>query len=80
MMEMNLKTALTYSAVVGSGGFLGALARYGLAGLVQRQASLTPFPYGTLVVNLVGCFAIGALAGVAESRQLFGRWCACSRS
>lgn len=72
MMETNLKAALTYSAIVGSGGFLGALARYGLAGLVQRQAPLAAFPYGTLAVNLVGCFAIGALVGLAESRQLFG--------
>lgn len=36
------------------------------------QFPLTSFPYGTLVVNLLGCFAIGVLAGLAESRQLFG--------
>lgn len=71
-VETNLKAALTYSALVGLGGFLGALARYGLTGLVQRQSAFAAFPYGTLVVNLLGCFAIGALAGLAESRQLFG--------
>jgi CrcB protein len=58
--------------MVGSGGFVGALARYGVSGLVHRQASLTTFPFGTLVVNLLGCFAIGILAGLAEVRQLFG--------
>jgi len=50
----------------------GALARYGLSGLVHRQVPLTTFPYGTLVVNLIGCFAIGVVTGLAESRQLFG--------
>jgi CrcB protein len=67
-----VKTALINAAVVGSGGFLGALARYGLGGLVHRQIPLATFPYGTLLVNLLGCFAIGLLAGLAESRQLFG--------
>ncbi len=52
--------------------FSGALARYGLSGLVHRQVPLTTFPYGTLVVNLMGCFAIGVVTGLAESRQLFG--------
>lgn len=72
MMETSFRTALTYSAIVGSGGFLGALARYGLAGLVQRRVPLLTFPYGTLVVNLSGCLAIGVLAGLTESRQVFG--------
>ena len=71
-MERSLKTALINAVVVGSGGFLGALARYGLSGLVHRQVPLATFPYGTLVVNLLGCFIIGVLAGLAESRQLFG--------
>ena len=64
--------ALINAALVGSGGFVGALARYGLSGLVQRQIPLTTFPYGTLVVNLLGCFLIGVVAGLADSRQLFG--------
>ncbi len=71
-METSLKTALINAVVIGSGGFLGALARYGLSGLVHRQMPLATFPYGTLVVNLVGCLGIGVIAGLAESRQLFG--------
>ena len=67
-----MKETLINAAEVGSGGFLGALARYGLSGLVQRQLPLSTFPYGTLSVNLLGCFAIGILAGLAESRQLLG--------
>ncbi|MCZ6696204.1 MAG: fluoride efflux transporter CrcB [Acidobacteria bacterium] len=67
-----MKAALINAVVVGSGGFLGALARYGLSGLVHRQVPLTTFPYGTLVVNLLGCLVIGMVAGLAEARQLFG--------
>ena len=67
-----MKTALIQALVVGSGGFFGALARYGLSGLVHRRIPLTTFPYGTLVVNLLGCLAIGVVAGLVESRQLFG--------
>jgi CrcB protein len=71
-VETSLKVALINAVVVGSGGFLGALARYGLSGLVQRQVTVATFPYGTLIVNLLGCLAIGVLAGLADSRQLFG--------
>lgn len=71
-MEISFKMALINSAVVGSGGFLGALARYGLGGLVHRQVPMAAFPYGTLVVNLLGCLLIGVLAGLADSRQVFG--------
>ena len=67
-----MKTTLISALIVGSGGFLGALARYGLSGLVQRQVPHVAFPYGTLVVNLVGCLAIGVIVGLVETRQLFG--------
>lgn len=67
-----MKTALINALIIGSGGFLGVLARYGLSGLVHRLAPLSTFPYGTLAVNLVGCLGIGVIAGLAESRQLFG--------
>jgi len=70
-MEIGLKMALINSAVVGSGGFIGALARYSVSGLVHRQLPLATFPYGTLAVNLLGCLLIGILAGLADSRQLF---------
>lgn len=67
-----MQAALGYAAVVGVGGFIGALARYGLSGYVHRQLPEADFPYGTLVVNLLGCLLIGVLAGLAEQRQLFG--------
>jgi CrcB protein len=57
--------------LAGCGGFLGAAARYWLGGVVQR--ALPPgFPYGTLVVNATGCFAIGVLAVLADERGAMG--------
>jgi len=72
-MEITLKAALINAVMVGSGGFLGAVARYGVTGFVQRQLAPTAFPYGTLTVNLLGCFLIGAIAGLAETRQFLGQ-------
>ena len=48
-------------------GALGTVSRYGLAGLVQRLSGGS-FPWGTLVVNLVGCFLAGLLWGMFEKR------------
>lgn len=70
--ETRLKAALINAAMVGSGGFIGAICRYGLSGFVQRKAALAAFPYGTLAVNMLGCLLIGLIAGLVESRQLFG--------
>ena len=67
-----MNNALIHALLVGAGGFLGALLRYGLTGLVHRQFTVATFPHGTLAVNLLGCFMIGAFAGVAESRQVLG--------
>ena len=72
-LEADLNTTVMNLLVVGSGGFLGVVARYGLTLLVQRSVGpLTTFPYGTLAVNLLGCLAIGMFVGFIESRQLFG--------
>lgn len=49
-----------------AGGF-GALSRYGLAGLIQRWTDST-FPWGTAVVNVVGCFLFGLLWVAIEER------------
>ncbi len=56
---------------VGLGGFIGATLRYVTSGAVGRFTSQTQFPYGTFVVNLIGCLLIGFLAGVADSHDLF---------
>jgi fluoride exporter len=47
------------------GGALGSTARYWCSGVIGRHFGET-FPWGTLLVNLSGSFAIGLLAGLAE--------------
>jgi CrcB protein len=58
--------------VVFFGGGVGSVCRYLLAGLVQSR-SHTGFPIGTMVVNVIGCIAIGLLAKYflqAQTQQL----------
>ena len=57
--------------IVGSGGFIGSIARYVLSGIVTQASTVSRFPYGTLAVNTIGCLAIGALSGMAEQSGAF---------
>jgi CrcB protein len=66
-----LKPILLNALLVGSAGFLGAVSRYAVGGAVHRVFPQATFPVGTLSVNLLGCFLVGALAGLADSRHLF---------
>lgn len=54
-------------AAVGSG--VGALARYGLAGAVQRRTGGTR-PWGTAAVNVTGAVLLGLLTGLHASGQI----------
>lgn len=51
---------------IGLAGALGTWCRY-LVGLGASRAFGAAFPHGTLLVNLLGCFAMGAVAHVAAS-------------
>lgn len=48
-------------------GACGTLARYGLGGWAQRLAP-PGFPWGTLVVNVSGCFVFGLVWTLAQQR------------
>lgn len=50
---------LAAAAIVAAGGALGALARHWITIALARPGGR--FPYGTLVCNLAGCLAIGAI-------------------
>lgn len=63
---------LLNAAMVGTGGFIGAVCRYAMSSYVQRSIPTAVFPYGTLIVNMLGCLLIGLAIGYAESRQIFG--------
>lgn len=51
------------------GGALGALARYSTATLCAKVYG-SSFPFGTLFVNLAGCFLIGIVFGIGEVRGI----------
>ena len=55
--------------LIGLAGLAGTLFRYWLSGLVARQYGET-FPWGTMAVNLVGCFLTGAVFHLTEERFL----------
>jgi fluoride exporter len=56
--------------LVALGSALGGLARHFVSGLVGRRIGET-FPWGTLVVNVSGAFAIGILAAAATREVIF---------
>ncbi len=58
--------------LVGLGGFLGSISRFVMAGAFNRFSPALGFPVGTLTVNILGCFLIGLLYGLAETRSLLG--------
>lgn len=53
--------------LLAAAGAVGTLARYGVGRLLQRTAGVT-FPWGTLAVNLAGCFLAGVLFTALASR------------
>ncbi len=55
--------------LVAAGGAIGSALRFLLSGWTYRHLGTT-FPWGTLLVNVVGCFAIGLLWGVAQRLSL----------
>lgn len=57
--------------IVGLGGFIGSALRYLVGGWAQGLSKSLDFPYGTLTVNLIGCFVIGFLGQLAEARGIF---------
>lgn len=57
--------------LIGLGGFFGSILRYITSGFISRILGKPYFPYGTLFVNILGCFFIGFLSGLSENKQLF---------
>ena len=56
---------------VALGGALGSVSRYLVGTWAQNASKSIDFPYGTLTVNLIGCFIIGFLSHLAETRGVF---------
>lgn len=60
---------MTRLLLVGLAGAVGTCARY-LVGLGAGRMLGTGFPFGTLIVNVVGCFLIALIAQVALTTEL----------
>jgi CrcB protein len=56
-------------ALVMCGGSLGAASRYGISLLAARVVG-TGFPWGTLAVNLIGCFLIGVVFALIDRLRM----------
>jgi CrcB protein len=59
--------------IIGAGSFLGGIMRY-LFSLMIQSRILSTFPYGTLSVNLIGCFVIGVVFALSEKTNMSGEW------
>jgi len=53
--------------LVAFGGMLGSIARYWLAGVIQRLDG-AEFPFGTLGVNVLGSFIVGVVMALSLER------------
>jgi CrcB protein len=51
--------------IIGTGSFIGGVSRYLTSQLIQNTV-ISSFPFGTFIVNLIGCFLIGLIFGLAE--------------
>jgi CrcB protein len=55
--------------IIGLGGALGSMLRFGLGSWIDSGAVKTGqiFPWGTIVVNITGCFIIGFIATISTT-------------
>lgn len=63
---MSRTTVLTWSSLA-AGSLAGGFSRYFMAGAVYRALG-AGFPYGTFLVNILGCFLIGLFDCLATER------------
>jgi len=51
--------------IIGTGSFIGGVLRFLTSRFIQNSV-ISSFPYGTFVVNILGCFLIGLFYGLSE--------------
>lgn len=64
-----MRTILT----IGFGSFIGGMIRYMLSLFIQSK-TVSEFPVGTLLVNIIGCFLIGVVYSFAEQGKMAVEW------
>lgn len=55
--------------LVGVGGFLGAISRFSI-NVLEKKINLHSFPFGTLVINILGCFIAGVIISKIQTFQI----------
>jgi CrcB protein len=55
--------------IIGFGGFLGSISRFLLSKVIQEQAN-SSFPWGTMLVNIIGSFIIGVVFALSVKNNL----------
>jgi len=58
---------------IGTGSFIGGISRYLLSRFIQGGI-YSGFPFGTLGVNIIGCFLIGLVFGISERGNMSQEW------
>ncbi len=59
--------------LVGIGGAIGSILRYLISTGIQNKF-LSSFPYGTMCVNISGCFLIGIVYALATRGNVSPEW------
>ncbi len=59
--------------LIGVGSFFGGIFRFAMSQFVQAKF-LSTFPFGTIGVNLLGCFLIGTVIGLSEKGSINQEW------
>ena len=72
-MLHHLSQQMKILLAIGTGSFIGGIFRYLLSQFIQAKF-LSVFPYGTLSVNIIGCFLIGLVFGLADRGNLTQEW------
>ncbi len=57
--------------LVGFGGFVGSVLRYAIGAQIVHFVPDAKFPWATLLVNVVGCFAVGVVAFSLERLDFY---------
>lgn len=55
--------------LIGTGSFIGGVLRYSISQIIQTKF-LSTFPFGTLGVNIMGCFVIGLVFALSERTNM----------
>lgn len=69
LLVQALPPVLKKVSIVMLGGSLGAVSRYSIS-LLAAKTWGTQFPWGTLLVNLIGCFLVGLIFALADRARL----------